>query len=253
MTRILQVILVAIGLFAQAGLLTSRGLAAELAMHTEVLPPLQWRDGDRSQGPTIELISLAAQRAGVDIRIDFLPWSRGFGMARDLPDNCIFVLGQTGERRPQFLWAGPIATGGVGLYALREVDPNLTIAAINDGGLIVGVKTLAATETVVRGAGIHHIFSTTEDQQLLAMLKAGRFDLWAGGRLTAAYRLSATGLTLAREVMVLDVIDVYVGCNLASDRTAVGALDREMKAMNASGERDDIFRRWGAAYLTLRH
>lgn len=241
-------IAVALASFASCPVTTARADDTPLKMLTEVSPPLSWETDGKADGPAVRLVDEVLTAAGIPHVIEVQPWARGFHNLETRADVCLFGTGRTAEREDRFQWAGPIAHGGVALYAVKEFRKLVhDVADINALGLTVGVKRQDITERVALAAGIANLSVTTNEENLVEMLKYDRFDLWAGGKLTGRTRLEEGGLPHAREVLTLTEVPVSVACNKGVDPAKVAALDAGIGAATASGRRDAIFAEFSGA------
>lgn len=64
--------------------------------------------GEELPGFNHEVMHEAAERVGVELKIEYLPWERAQKMALDGAEVLIFSLTRTEVREPQYQWVSPI-------------------------------------------------------------------------------------------------------------------------------------------------
>ena len=80
-------------------------------------PPWVEAEGERLQGPTIELIKQLFERAGVPYSIEVLPLKRALKEALNQPGTCVFPIERSQERETSLRWISPLVVSRYGLYA----------------------------------------------------------------------------------------------------------------------------------------
>lgn len=98
-----------------------RCAAAEAVVaYTEDFPPYNYVDASgKPTGLAVELLAALMKEAGVDYRIEVLPWARALQTARYQPNSLLFTVARTPERESWFHWIGPIAKRRTVLMGLR--------------------------------------------------------------------------------------------------------------------------------------
>ena len=114
-----------------------------LTFITEEYPPYNYRQDDRLEGISVELLErIFRETDTARSREDILyyPWARGYDTALSEPGTVLFSTTRTEQREPLFQWVGPIATDRVTLIARRDSDIRLDdIADVIAGGYRIAV------------------------------------------------------------------------------------------------------------------
>lgn len=157
----------------------------ELIYVTESSASFNYVADGKLQGPAVELLLAATQRAGSPVRRDairVLPWARGFRTAKRGPRRVLFSTLRTPERDAHFQWVGPIGYESDVLIGLKARQFSVETPAQLQGFTIGAVKDDVGQE-ILRSVGIKpsHIVVTSHVDSLGRMLNAGRIDLWAFG------------------------------------------------------------------------
>src|SRR5258707_6571241 len=105
-------------LIAGPCMIPSSPAAAHLTITTVENPPLSYMDPNTREvtGIVTEVVKQALAKAGVEYRIEILPWQRAYKMGLEEPNTCVYATVVTDERKPLFKWASPIATDNWLLY-----------------------------------------------------------------------------------------------------------------------------------------
>jgi len=217
-------------------LISSTSLAdGALHIATDHNPPLAYADGDNFSGLAIDLFNRAAADAGVKVDYVEMPWPRAFQLFSSTPNNCLIALGRTPEREAQFLWVGPLAHGGVGLFALASRPMALkTVDDVIAQNLVVGVATNDVAQTVTKRIDGLRVADVAIQNNAPRMLAKDRFDLWATGAILGRYRAAAQGVAV-REVLRLRNVDVSLGCAPGTDLAVIERLQAALDKLRANG------------------
>lgn len=65
---------------------------------SEEYPPFEYLDGGKEAGLDIEILDAAKAKAGIDLKIEFLPWNRALDLVQKGSADAIFSLLRNGER-----------------------------------------------------------------------------------------------------------------------------------------------------------
>ena len=72
--------------------------AEELQLYTEEWPPLNFTRDNQLTGYSVELVQALSQLTGDPVRIESVPWTRGYGLAQQQANTGLFSVGRIAER-----------------------------------------------------------------------------------------------------------------------------------------------------------
>ena len=98
---------------------TATPAAQLLALTTEFAPFQTLRDG-QPEGFAVEVVRELIRRNGNQARIELLPWTRAYFLAKSEADTGLFSVVRTAEREALFQWVGPILRGETRFYSLKS-------------------------------------------------------------------------------------------------------------------------------------
>jgi len=232
----------AVMLFTLAGLGTGLPAAAVVApvagprlyLTTELLAPSSMLEGGRVVGIATDKVRDAMRRAGVDYRIEVLPWKRAYHAALTRPDACVYSTTRTPEREALFKWVGP--TDIAQWVLLGRADRKLQLSSLDDArGLRIGTYNGDAREAWLRSRGFT-IDSTSNDWSNLHKLLAGRIDLWAASLRSGSTALARLGYDKqVLPLLVFKETGVYLACNRAVPDELVTRLNTAFEAIARDG------------------
>ena len=174
---------------------------------------LPWVDaeGERLQGPTIELIKQLFTRAGVPYRIEVLPLKRALKEALNQPGTCVFPIERSQERETSLRWISPLVVSRYGLYApvghavrlqtLEDARP-YTIGSYLGSGL--------GEYLMDRGFSVIEVSNAKLGPN---MLKHKRFDLWVSDTRSAQAASVGADATLGQPSLVFLTTLRAMGCH----------------------------------------
>jgi len=93
---------------------------AELRLLTEEAPPTSFLRDGQPEGYAVEVVRELIRRTGSQARIELLPWTRAYFLAKSEADTGLFSVVRTAEREALFQWVGPILQGATRFYSLKS-------------------------------------------------------------------------------------------------------------------------------------
>ncbi len=219
--------------------------SAKLTVYTEEWPPVSFYDGEQAAGMAVDVVREMLRRAELDVKIDVVPWARGYKQVVELPNVLLFAMGRTLERERLVTMIGPLVTARTEVYQKRgagwkEKSPDEQHRAV------VGTYRATYFETVAREQGFTRFeFATTPDRSA-RMLLSGRIDLWVDSSISAPNIVKVAGGSSAdiEPVLILDVTELMLGISRGTPRAVVLGLEDALHAMKADGTYQRIFSRW---------
>jgi len=210
--------------------------AAPLVLVTEENPPYNFTDpaSGNVTGIATEIVGMLMTRAGVEHRIEVLPWNRAYASARENTDTCIFAINETEERKPLFKWVGPLSRGGTVLFT-REDSP-VTLASLDDAkAYSVGVQQNSYAEKLMTEKGLPRIEAVPDAMTNARKLAAGRIDLWVSGLIPGPYQAKVAGIGKLKPALVINESILSMACNPGVDTATVERLNAKLNEMRNEG------------------
>jgi polar amino acid transport system substrate-binding protein len=213
----------------------SMASAAPLQIVTEHSPPASMLGADGVVvGSGTEKVREMMKRAGVEYRIELLPWKRAYSQALVSADTCIYSTTRTPEREKLFRWIGPTDEGEWVL--LGRADRQYGIKTLEDARrLRIGTYNGDARDEYLRTRGFL-VDPAPNDRVNPQKLMMNRIDLWA-----VSIRKGVSRLENSRwagkivPVLVFNNIKVYLACNPGVPDETLARLNAAMEAMIKDG------------------
>jgi polar amino acid transport system substrate-binding protein len=220
----------------------------ELTFITEEYPPYNYRQGDRLEGISIELLERIFAETGTDMSrgdVLFYPWARGYDTALSEPGTVLFSTTRTEQREELFQWVGPIATDRVTLIARR--DSGIQLNDIDDvlaGDYRIAVirEDIGAQRLQEAGVPETQIHAAMSGASALRMLERGRVDLWAYGEDVAFWLMNEEGLptTDYTPALTISESDLYYAVNRDTDPALVAKMQTALNNLREGGVLSEI-------------
>lgn len=150
--------------------------AATVNLFTEEYAPFSYREGDTFKGASTEQVEMVMRAAGVDYKIEIMPWTRAYTAAQSTPMTCVFSTAHNAERDALFKWVEPLL-----------VDDNFLVAKAGSGisatsleeakKYTVGTHRGDYTQTLLKTMGFTRIDVATDFAATLRKLLSGRIDM----------------------------------------------------------------------------
>lgn len=177
-----------------AATLPARASTPVLRVLTLDYPPLVQSVGGETQGLATQVLRAAAQRAGLRLHIEVVPWARAQKDAQEQPGLLIYPVIRSAAREALYDWIAPVAPIQYQLFRRRtdaHLDPPRRIEdlPLQRVGLVRGdvVSALLAQ----RGLRVRDEVARIEP--LVKMLLVGRVDFIAATPEALRYGLQALG------------------------------------------------------------
>jgi polar amino acid transport system substrate-binding protein len=150
--------------------------AATVNFMTEEYPPFSYHEGDKLKGASVEQVHLLMQKAGIDMHIELMPWTRAYAAAQATPMTCLFTTAHSPERDKLFKWVEPLL-----------VDNNVLVSTASSGigetnledtrRYVVGTHRGDYTEKLLKEKGFPRVDVASDFPATLRKLLNGRIDL----------------------------------------------------------------------------
>ena len=214
--------------------------APDLIFLTEEFPPFNYEEEGELKGIGVELLQATYEEMGFSLPEDAIRiglFTEGYQTTHSTPGYALFSVARTPEREDQFLWAGPIASYDIVLFARR--GSAITVAGDSDlnqykiGAVLDDVSVL---ELMRAGVDEARIITDPDPGNLIRMLDAGKIDLFASGDLAGEYLIAEETGTYGyfNQVYRLTTVDLYYAFNRETPQQEIewfqSALDALKKA-----------------------
>ncbi len=237
------------------------GLALGTAQAAQTLDDIQWiseeyapynytEDGVPT-GISVDVLQhiwqrLEIQRDVSDIRV--LPWARGYRIAQDDTNACLFLTTVTDPRRELFQFVEPVVDVSIAIIGPVEAEGRPEINTIDDlEPLTIGVVRDDIGEHLLDHLGARSSVIRTDSPHILVrMLRGQRFD-------AVAYDSHVTRWNMRQEnIDPDDYADLFVlshgvmgyACHRDMDPALIEQLQKALDALLADGTVETIIRQY---------
>lgn len=200
-------------------------------------------------GISVDVLTLIWDELGVDrdaSDITILPWARGYHIAREDPNTCLFATTVTEPRRELFNFVEPLVDVNIVIYGRRDGAPALesiddlapyTIGVVRDDIGDQLLMQLGAESRVVR---------TDSARIMVRMLRGQRFDFIAYDSHTARWTMQQEEIdtTGYDDLFVLDEAVMGYACNKAVPDEHINALQEALDRLIADGTVAEIIAKY---------
>lgn len=234
MKRLLILALLGLSSFAPAK-------AAGVSLLTEEYPPFSYREGKEIKGASIEQVEKVMTAAGVDYKIEMVPWTRAYALAQTTPMTCVFTTAHNAQRDALFKWVEPLL-----------VDRNILIAKAGSG---VSAKTLEDakrytvgthrgdyTEALLKDHGFTKIDLATDFNASLRKLLNGRIDMMP---ISEPYFEKLKAEQPLEKVALLAAQPMGIACEKSFPADLLAKMQDALNKLIADGTQKAIFEKYG--------
>jgi len=216
----------------------------DLSFRTENYPPYNLNKRGKATGMSVDLLLLMAKRLHANMGRDDVkigPWARGYQMAVERKNACIFSTTRTPEREHKFKWIGPIASTTVALIAKKDKQIHInTIDDIHKYRVGVVIKDIGEQLLEAQGiklASLDRMGGENVVAQSFKKLYKGRIDLFAYEYRVAKWTANTMGLKAdaVENVYTLKQGELYYACNKQTSDTLIAKLQQALDALKKEG------------------
>ena len=76
--------------------------AQTLTVYTEEFPPFNFTENNNIVGVSTEVVEAVMKTAGIEYKLESLPWARAFKYAKDQPNALIYSISRRAKRKNLF-------------------------------------------------------------------------------------------------------------------------------------------------------
>ncbi|MQQ07606.1 transporter substrate-binding domain-containing protein [Epibacterium sp. SM1979] len=143
--------------------------------YTASLPPYTIAADADMPGISHELLTEMANRAGVEIDIQYLPWKRAQATVQKTPNSLLFTASRSAAREDIYGWV-------VEMVSPREafVTTSAPVNSLEEGAALSRIAILAGTprERRLNEAGFTNLQASKDTQTAARLLEGGRVEAW---------------------------------------------------------------------------
>ncbi len=228
--------------FLTALMLASPALAQPVTFTTENYPPFVMLEKGKPTGSGPEITARMMEKAGLEYRLEVMPWARAIALAGATDMTCVFAAARTPEREKHFKWVEePIRT--MRNYLVRLKGNNIRATTLDDAKrFTVGTHRGDFTETLLKQKGFKQVDLAPDFTASVNKLLMGRIDLMPMSE-EALRNLEKEGSPI-ESVVLFSESRLSYACNKAMPDDIVTRMSNSLAELTASGEKDTIFRAW---------
>lgn len=220
----------------------------ELKIVTETFPPYNFEVEGEARGMSTEVVQAMLRNAGLEAKIEFLPWARAYRLAQIEPNTLIYSIARIPEREHLFSWIGTVAPYWTSFYKLKA-NTELEINSLDDARPHrVGVSRADVIKTFLENRGFEQLEVASADNLAIRMLFFSRMDLLAFDESAIPIEAEKAGLdiTMIERVFRIEALssELYVAIHPDSDPALVRKLRNGLKEVKESGEYKTIRSRY---------
>lgn len=233
---------VAAVVLAIAALGTPADAAPKVTAFTGFLPPLSVNPRDK--GIAVDLMEIVAQRVGFELDVRFQPWKRAQVSAEATPGSLIFSIARTKARLDRYYWIAPLVFTQSSFVTLADPIDGFEDALRT--GARTGVLLGSARARFLRRKGLTTIVEVSSEDQIAAMLDAGRVEAWYTMDWRAAYLFRQQQLDPSRLVIGKPawVSAQYLAANKDFDRALAARIADVVNALVGTPEYQAVIDRY---------
>ena len=214
----------------------------EIQFLTDESPPYSFTEGDKLQGISVDLLTLASEKSNSPISIDMiklLPWPRAYRTTLNNNNSVIFPTTKTDERSPLFQWVGPISNTRIVAIAKRASAIKIdNMDDLKKHNIIVIRDDIGDHLLIAGGVADKNIRRATNVDSMIKMLFHGRAKLWVYEETIARWFLKENGLDNHdfETVYVLKESELYYAFNNSIDEKLVKLLQKNIDLLKRTKE-----------------
>ncbi|MDP9810325.1 polar amino acid transport system substrate-binding protein [Rhizobium tibeticum] len=220
---------------------SSQAMAAGVMLATEEYPPFSYRDGKTIKGASVEQVEKVMKDAGIDYKIEMMPWARAYNLAQTTPMSCVFTTAHSVKRDPMFRWVEPllvdrnilITRSGSGVTAknLEEARP-----------YTVGTQRDDYTEVTLKENGFTKLDVATDFNATLRKLLNGRIDMMP---ISEIYFGKLKAQQPLEKLTVLSSQPMGIACEKSFPSDLLTKMQAALDKLIADGTQQTIFAKYG--------
>lgn len=216
--------------------------AETIALNTEEYAPFSYREEGEIKGANVDQARKLMVAAGLEYKVDIMPWARAYAEAQTTPMTCVFGTAHTEERDTLFKWVEPLMVGRNVL--IKHVGSSVTASSVEEAkAYSVGTWRGDYSETALRNLQFPKIDVSTDFKAVLKKLLSDRIDIMP---ISEPYfdRLKQENQPV-EQVAVLTALPIGIACNKDFPEPILHRMQSALDTLIADGTQKKIFREYG--------
>ncbi|MDI5839678.1 substrate-binding periplasmic protein [Shewanella xiamenensis] len=219
---------------------------ATLNIYTEEWAPISFSVDGQPDGLAVQVVQEIQKRIDNQDPIKIVPWARGWKIMTEQPNTVLFAMTRTPAREQLFSMIGPIATGTINFYALK--DSQLKISSIDDAkqAQAVGVYRSSVEDQLLMEHQFTNIAPATTPLLSAKQLMKKRIDLWCNTNLTAPSILAEAGASIdeVKSLYTISENHLYISFSKGTPNKEIEQWKEALIDIKADGTFAQIYHRW---------
>ncbi len=167
-----------------------------LKIYTETYPPLNFAEGGRGTGLSVEVVRELMKRTNTAADVQLASWEEGYQAVMQNPNVGLFTVAMTQKRKPLLQWVGPITVLDTNFYARKGSQFGIRhLADAKKLPKIVVAKDYY-TEQLLKNEGFPNVESVATEEIALRKLLNGEAQLFPCSNVAMPALLKAVGAAM---------------------------------------------------------
>lgn len=208
----------------------------DLTYMTEEYFPFNYEEKGEIKGISVDLLHLTFQELGMKpVRLEILPWARGYDRVLHEQNTVLFSMARTEEREHLFQWAGPIMV--VRFVLIARKDRNIKLKSLKDlkGYSIGTVREDVADKLLDDYKRIAKVQAVSDMKQNIKKIQDERLDMVAYDERSWQKFATANDLDIEdfETVYVLKEIPIYFAFHSMTSHSLVKRFQQALDKVKA--------------------
>lgn len=220
--------------------------AAELVLYSEENPPLNFTRNGQISGFSSELVHALVARSGDTVRIEMVPWTRGYTLVKQQANVGLFSTARTPEREALLQWVGPFTESKTCFYSHLGAGVKVnSLAEVAAAGRFAVPREWYSHEFLV-SHGLRNIYTVTTPGKMMLMFARRRIELIVASDTGLPALLAKEGMIPAQVERQLCFMrhDPSLAFSLQTDAALVARWQSNLQALKDEGVYTRIYQRW---------
>lgn len=240
-----ELILIVFGLAVSTALFAQS--VDDLEFITEEYAPLNFSKDGKVQGISVDVMvemlkATGSKKTRKDISLK--PWARGYKQVQEKKNTVLFAMSRTESREELFKWVGPIIPSNIVLIAKKSRGIRINSAEdIKQYDRIVVVRDDIGEQMLLElGIPEENLRQTSSGINSAVILNKDRVDMWAYGRIVAAWNIKELGFNPGdyEEVYTLKESQQYFAFHKDTASSVIANLQKALDELQSNGKLKEI-------------
>lgn len=233
------------------------GIADNIRIVTEHLPPYQINTAQGPRGFATEIVQQLFKEANLPYQIEFESWSRAYQLALRDPNVCIYSISKSAERERLFQWVGALSYNITGIYSLRS-RTDIQLKSLQDAHHYrIAVTRDDITHHYLLEHGFRegkelYVLETVDSMLQVLVNRPKEIDLVLVNDTILKYRAHDAGLDEQQFMRLLDLtdlpLDFHLACSLKTSQALVAKLQDALMTLKRDGRYQKIVGEWSEQF-----